>query len=107
METIQYPTKVKANKEHKCFFCDGTINKGDFYIKTVLKYESIYTLKIHLDCIYIADKLKMYDDCDEGLTHDIFIECINFEYHKIINDENKEIPNFQQRLKVVIDHHKQ
>jgi len=105
METIQYPTKVKSKKEHKCNFCNGKINKGNYYLKSIHKYDVIYTWKTHIHCSEIADKLRMYDHCDEGLTSDIFIETIKEEYNSIMqkNQQDFDIPKFIDRLSFVLE----
>jgi len=85
METISYPTDVKAIKEHRCDFCGGRIPKGDTYTKSTHKGDGdIYDWKTHKHCADIATRLKMYDDCDEGLTADGFQESIRNEYYELI-----------------------
>lgn len=62
-----------ARKDHFCMAqefifetdfvsCDGTIKKGEKYIKQTIKGDSIYTFKAHISC---------HDIClEEGLYHD-------------------------------------
>lgn len=114
METIQYPTEIKAIKEHTCDFCLGKIEKNSRYIKSVYKHDYIYTWRTHIHCSEIASKLKMYDNCDIGLTTNDFNECINEEYDNIMSNTQNElyedksfvIPKFQERLQFVLSYHR-
>jgi hypothetical protein len=77
--------EVKANKEHGCDFCREKIKKDEVYIKSTYRsYGSLYDWKSHLQCFNIADRLKMYDDCDEGLTTSDFQNSIDSEYFKLL-----------------------
>lgn len=113
METLQYPTEIKAKKEHKCDFCLEPIQKGSIYLKSVYKYDDIFSWKNHLCCSEIASKLKMYDDCDEGVTTDDFIESIKDQYSKIMSETQNDIyeskdfvyPKFKERLIFVLNHY--
>lgn len=113
METIKYPKETKANKEHKCDFCCGKIEKGSTYINGVYKYDGIYSWKTHKSCSEIASKLKMYENCDEGVTTDDFQEFIKHEYSYLMSNFHNEeyekpdfiIPDFQHQLRFVISHH--
>jgi len=113
METIQSPTETKAIKDHKCDFCLGKIEKGSKYIKSVHKYDDIYSWKTHKQCSEIASKLKMYDHCDEGVTTDYFIETIKDEYSNLMSNNQNEkyeskdfvLPNFEGQLQFVISHY--
>lgn len=85
METISYQKEVKANKDHRCNFCCEKINKGDNYITSTHKQDGIvYDWKTHKHCSGIADRLKMYENCDDGLTSDDFQESIHSEYFDLI-----------------------
>ena len=93
---------VKAKKEHICCFCNEKIIKGDkYHIQTNVYDGSIYTWKSHLRCDAIASYLKMYDECDEGLTQDEFWEYIRNEFHKLHTEENYDIPVFSKQLDFV------
>ena len=85
METLSYQKEVKANKEHRCNFCCEKIKQGETYITSTHKQDgTVYDWKAHKHCSEIADRLKMYEDCDEGLTGDDFQETIHSEYFDII-----------------------
>jgi len=109
METIS-SSKPKANKQHTCDWCEGVINKGDIYEKTVLKHDFIFTWKNHIKCSQIALKLNMFDNCDEGLDSESFKECINIAFCEIWQKKDIEyyeskdfrIPSFAEQLDFVI-----
>ena len=88
--------KPIANKEHKCMFCGGIINKGEQYERqTNISDGSIYDWVSHRHCSILASKLDMYDDYDEGLDKDGFCERINdyvYDNHidKTTDDVSKE-----------------
>jgi len=111
--TIQCPKETKAKKEHKCDFCLGIIEKGTTYLKSVYVYDSIYSWKTHEKCSKIADELKMYDECDEGVTTEDFHEFINDRYKVIMSETKNEIyesdlfvfPSFIKQLDFVINYH--
>lgn len=108
METLQYPTETKAIKDHRCNYCCLPIIKGDTYLKSTYKYDTVYSWKSHLSCSEIANKLKMFDNCDEGLTADDFREIISNEYHVIteVNPVFSKPPiPFSERLDLVLKHH--
>ncbi len=100
---------LKVRKNHYCNYCNGFIQVGESYERSCLKDGGgLYTWKAHLRCQAIAEKLKMFDDCDEGVTRDDFIEYIHTEYFNLQGDE---IPNtlnlkFQDMLDYVCKHHK-
>jgi len=86
MGIIKSPTETKARKTHKCDFCSHPIEKGEVYIKSTLACDGeVYNWKTHRHCAEIANRLKMYDDCDEGLTQDDFIENIHAEYDDLMS----------------------
>jgi len=106
-EVINSPTKTKARKQHRCNFCSYKIEKGSTYLRTTLKNDGeLYTWKAHDLCNEISNKLKMYDDCDEGLTTDMFqYEIIN-EYQNITNYKGHSFKEpFIFYLNVVLNHH--
>jgi hypothetical protein len=85
METLSYQEEVKANKEHRCDFCFDKIKKGETYCTSTHKQDGeVYTWKTHKYCSEIASRLKMYDDCDEGVTADDFQETIHSKYFDLM-----------------------
>ena len=107
METLS-DSKPKARKDHKCNFCHGVIRKGTLYHSQTNVYDgSIYTWKTHSHCGEIASKLKMYDDCDEGVTDDVFNEFIRDEYHTLMRDkiDDASVKTFLQMLQFVCKSH--
>jgi len=121
METLLPPTETKANKEHKCSFCNERISKGETYLKSTHKFDGeLYDWRSHINCGWIASKLKLYDDCEEGLTQDDFIESIREEFYTLMinrveKDDFKKYQElfgylrsvyFKQQLVYVIHHYK-
>lgn len=113
METINRSTP-KARKEHKCDFCSQVIPVGEVYEKSTHKIDDIYVFKNHAACSEIASHLKMYDNCDYGLTGDDFKENIETEYSNIMSKHIKVLmkspdfiyPSFKEQLEFVkIFHH--
>lgn len=99
MKTLTYPKETKAIKKHSCNFCSLRIQKGDTYIKSTHVYDgSVYDWKTHKHCAEIADRLKMYDDCDEGLTQNDFLETIHFEHDDLMIKllPEKELQNYSE-----------
>ena len=103
MKTLRtiYPI---ARKEHKCDYCNGTIKIGEMYEYSVHVYNIIYTWKSHFKCRDIANKLDMFDNCEEGLTSDAFVENID-ECYSDINLSEDSHANFTDRLDSVIKHY--
>jgi uncharacterized protein YfbU (UPF0304 family) len=105
METIMYPREVKARKNHRCNFCNYDISKNEIYIKsTHVLFDDIYDWKTHKKCYEIADILKMYDECNEGVTMRNFQEAIIEEYNKLIPFSPK--CDYKEKLMYVINHYK-
>lgn len=108
MTTISGPNKTKARKKHRCDYCQYPINTGDTYLRSTHTYEGdIYTWKSHILCDEIAQKLNMFDRCDEGLTCDDFYEEIKNEYHNL-DHEGDKLPakaEFKEYLDFVLSHH--
>jgi hypothetical protein len=103
--------KRTAIKEHRCDYCAGVINKGDIYQSSFIRFDGVYQWKNHIDCQRIADKLRLFDDCDEGLSEDDFKESIKDRYdyllevhgfHETETDYIKR-SSFQDQLKFVIE----
>lgn len=115
METLSYAKATKANKDHKCDFCLELIAKGTEYELSVHKGDGgVYSWKTHKHCAELASKLRWYDNCDEGLTTEGFIESLKCEYQDIMHDhynaeyESKDFkyPQFKEQLSFVLKHHK-
>ena len=95
---------LKARKDHKCNFCGGNIEKGTEYQRQGFVCDNqVYTWKSHLRCDKLCSKLRMYDDCDEGVTNEDFYETICVEYYNLFGD-NKRL-TFQERLDIVCNHY--
>ena len=89
METLSYQKEVKANKDHSCNLCCEKIRKDETYYSSTHKNNgSIYSFKTHKHCSEIADRLKMYKDCDGGTSEELseegFQERIHFEYGELM-----------------------
>ena len=121
MDTLMQPTKTKAIKEHRCNFCGEKIYKGDTYIKSTHKNEGeVYDWKTHDRCSELADKMKMYEDADEGVSQEIFMENVSEEHYCLLTDrfaedEKKKYSDilkqlrevrFREKLHYVIMHYK-
>lgn len=117
METLQNPTETKAIKEHRCSFCGVKIVIGEKYMKSVHIYDNIYTWKAHKYCHDLSHDLNMYDDCDEGVTQDDFVESVREYHHDLMikllpkgNEGNTDIltqlrnVNFRDMMWYVIRH---
>lgn len=86
-------SKPTARKEHKCMFCGGIIKVGEKYDRQTCVYEgSVYDWIAHCECSSLAHKLDMYDDCDEGLNGEGFIENVNqYVYNNHYDNEIDDI----------------
>jgi len=88
LETLTYQKEVKAIKEHRCNFCCEKIKKGETYMKSTHKQDgTVYDWKTHKHCSEIVDRLKMYDDCDEGVTMDDFTETIHCKHDDLLIEQ--------------------
>lgn len=113
METLKYPTRTKAFKNHECMFCCQPITKGSYYLRSTHKYDVLYTFKTHEVCQVLAEKLRMYDEADEGVTTDIFVETVKEEYSRIMSEHHNQVyeskdfilPKFSERLAFVLGRH--
>jgi len=120
METISYNKEVKAKKDHRCNFCGEKIKAGEIYETSTHKQDgTIYDWKTHKHCSDIASRLKLYDDCEEGLSEDGFQESIHSEYFDLLvvkfskeditkyNDIIQQLQNvrFKDKLSYVIRHY--
>lgn len=87
-------TKPKARKEHTCDLCGLNIHIGETYANETILYDGeIHSFKRHLSCDELAQKLRMYDDCD-GITSDDFIEYVYEEYMSTVNKTEIEQERF-------------
>ena len=85
METLSYQKEVKANKEYRCNFCGEKIKKDEVYHSSTHKNDgTIYDWRTHIHCSNIASRLKLYDDCEDGLTEDAFQESIHGEHDDLL-----------------------
>ena len=85
MRILQSPKETIARKDHCCNLCFGNIRQGKVYINSTHIYDGqVYRWKTHKDCAEIANRLKMYDYCDEGLTQDDFVASIDCEHERLM-----------------------
>lgn len=109
LEVINEMRNVKAIKAHVCNLCGCTILVGEIYQTQTLKYDDIYTFKNHIKCMEVAHKLKMFDECDEGVTCADFYEYVTDEFrdiwrkldNEIYESKDFKIPEFKQQLEFV------
>lgn len=107
IETITYPKETKAKKEHSCNFCLEKIKVNEIYIKATHIFDGeIYDWKTHKNCSYIAEKLDMYNDCEDGVTDEYFRESINEEHYHLLtkrfaNDEKEKYSDIIEQLRYV------
>jgi len=108
-------TQPKANKNHSCDWCFGTIHKGEVYeLQKIATDEGILTWKNHISCGQIATDMDMFDYCDEGLTAEDFQENIQNKYMDIMSEFHNdyyespefEYPDFEDQLIAVKLHYK-
>ena len=80
MQTLDRKIRV-AKKVHKCDLCGLRIDVGEKYDWQKNVHDGmLYELKVHLSCLELASKLNMFEECDDGLTGDDFIEFVEQEY---------------------------
>lgn len=80
MQTLDRKIRV-AKKIHRCDLCGLRIEVGEKYDWSKNVYDrELYEFKMHLSCLELANKLDMFDECDEGLTSDDFYEFVEQEY---------------------------
>lgn len=67
-----------ARKEHRCMFCNGTIQKGEKYERQTNIFDGrIYDWICHIVCSDLAGKLNMMEWTDEGIDEDLFFHCVH------------------------------
>ena len=80
MEILDRKIRV-AKKEHRCDLCVFNIVAGEKYDwQKNVSDGMLYEFKMHLSCLELASKLNMFEECDDGLTRDDFIEFVAQEY---------------------------
>jgi len=104
METIQQMKTVTARKKHNCEYCGSPIEKGIPYNRSTHKDEGVlYTWKSHTYCSDLVDKLKMWENADDGIDMDWFITDVREHYMGLVG--NREHVKFNIALKYVLDHY--
>lgn len=82
-----------ARKEHRCEFCGEVIHIGEKYNRqTNVCDDRVYDWVSHCDCSQLAYELNMFDDCDEGLDGDGFIDNLTqYVYDNHYDDKIDDI----------------
>lgn len=96
METISEKT-VKANKNHKCDWCGGKIDKGQLYITSFNKDGGdTWTWKNHVKCMDLYEKLDMGSQSWDGeVGSNEFMEYVYYFLQENMTDlEYDEIDNW-------------
>ena len=119
MITLSNQKETKARKQHTCDFCGERIPIGSIYLNSTHVYDgAFYDWKTHKYCAELADRMKMYDDCEEGVTMELFMEYVHEEHYDILTrrfarnelEQYKDIcdqlghVNFREKLWFVIRH---
>lgn len=95
-------TEHKARKPHVCNYCGFLIEPGEYYQRDfIINSGEAYEWKSHPDCYTLTGELNMMDHADEGITSDLFYECVNDYYDNIINKENDSDNDWDIVLKEV------
>lgn len=95
---------VTARKDHKCYFCKNTINKGEQYRYSVqIDQGDFDDFKVHLSCTELVSKLGLYEECkEEGVTDDLFQEVVIDLYKDLIKPlDPLFLPDFNEILTIV------
>lgn len=87
MKTVSYAHVIKARKQHICDFCGQRILIGEKYMKATYVDSEIYDWKSHIYCDKLSHTLKMYDDCDDGVTAEYFQEYVIVKHIAILTDQ--------------------
>lgn len=83
-----------ARKRHSCMFCGNPIEPGQKYERQTNVYDGdVYDWCTHEECIEVAHKLDMYDDCDDnGLDEESFRDNLNaYVYENHYDDSIDDI----------------
>lgn len=95
---------VTAKKDHKCYFCKNTINKGERYRYSVqIDQGDFDDFKVHPSCTELVSKLGLYKECkEEGVTDDLFQEVV-IDLYRDLNKllDSDDLPDFNEVLIVV------
>ena len=75
------PTQTER-KDYRCDYCRQPILKGTKYNRSVWKDDYVYTWRVHKHCEDLEVRFKMFEDNEEGVDSDMFLEIIRFEYFK-------------------------
>jgi hypothetical protein len=60
----------KARKDHQCYDCYRPIRRGDLHSFGTYKYDDVYTIRHHIDCMEASEfyrkshDFSYYDFCD-------------------------------------------
>ncbi len=93
-----------ARKEHRCEFCGEVIHVGEKYYRQTNVYDGcIYDWVCHCDCLQLACELDMFDDCDEGIDGDGFINSLNQYVHDNHYDDKILALSRYELVKKVLD----
>ena len=92
MKVLRNETPV-ARKEHRCDFCGEGISVGEKYNRQTNVYDGrVYDWVSHSECSKLAYELDMFDDCDEGLDSDGFVDNLNqYVYDNHYDDKIDDI----------------
>jgi len=93
MEILRETNPV-ARKEHKCMFCNDTIEKGQRYNRQTIASDGIvYDWICHEECIEITSLLDMEDaSMDDGINGDDFRDCVDeYVYENHYDKETDDI----------------
>ena len=95
MEVLDRKNRV-AKKEHTCDLCGFKIATGEKYDWQKNVHDGmLYEFKMHLSCLELASKLNMFEQCDDGVTGDDFIEFVAQEYPESIKGlKFRDVLNF-------------
>jgi len=84
-------TTPTAKKKHRCNFCGLPINPGEKYESQFIENcGDAYPWKTHPSCSALADKLDMYNQCDEGVTEEDFYEIVYSKYRDITGRRSRD-----------------
>ena len=84
-------TTPTAKKKHRCNFCGLPINPGEKYdYQFNVNDSDAFAWKTHPSCSALADKLDMYNQCDEGVTEEDFYEIVYSKYRDITGRRHRD-----------------
>lgn len=92
----------RAKKAHQCFHCYRMIEPGARYGYQTNKYDFVYTLRWHIDCEEMAEKVRdpsdHYDDEGWGPLRDDLV--YSGEYPECLEDWRGEYPHVVCRMEL-------